>query len=114
LSSGRLFSHATCWLLANILSDPAARSGQFEPAAPLRLPFRCAVKTGTSSDFRDNWCIGFTPQFTVGVWVGNFDGAPMQGVSGASGAAPVFHRIMAHLHRRKPPVWPDKPDAVFT
>jgi penicillin-binding protein 1C len=108
-----LFSPSTCWLLADILSDPAARSAQFGPGGPLRLPFRCAVKTGTSSDFRDNWCVGFTPQFTVGVWVGNFDGAPMQGVSGSSGAAPVFHRIMAHLHAGKPPVWPAKPDAIF-
>jgi penicillin-binding protein 1C len=113
-SPPRLFSQATCWLLADILSDPAARSAQFGPGGPLRLPFRCAVKTGTSSDFRDNWCVGFTPQYTVGVWIGNFDGTPMQGVSGASGAAPVFHRIMTRLHGRVPPVWPAKPDAILT
>lgn len=109
-----LFSAETCWLLADILSDPAARSAQFGTGGPLRLPFHCAVKTGTSSDFRDNWCVGFTPEFTVGVWVGNFDGSPMQGVSGASGAAPVFHRIMAHLHERTPPVWPEKPSGILT
>jgi penicillin-binding protein 1C len=109
-----VFSPQTCWLLADMLSDPAARSAQFGTGGPLRLPFRCAVKTGTSSDFRDNWCVGFTPQFTVGVWVGNFDGSPMQGVSGASGAAPVFHRIMAHLHERTPPVWPEKPATILT
>lgn len=109
-----LFSPATCWLLTDILSDPAARSAQFGTGGPLRLPFRCAVKTGTSSDFRDNWCVGFTPQYTVGVWIGNFEGTPMQGVSGATGAAPVFHRIMAHLHRDTPPVWPAKPDSILT
>ena len=109
-----LFSKATCWLLADILSDPAARSAQFGSGGPLRLPFRCAVKTGTSSDFRDNWCVGFTPEFTVGVWLGNFDGTPMHGVSGVSGAAPVFHRIMAHLHERTPPAWPDKPANILT
>jgi len=112
--TAHLFSKTTCWLLADILGDPAARSAQFGTGGPLRLPFRCAVKTGTSSDFRDNWCVGFTPEFTVGVWVGNFDGSPMQGVSGASGAAPVFHRIMAHLHERTPPVWPEKPDGILT
>jgi len=111
--SDRILSTETCWLLADILSDPAVRSAQFGTGGPLRLPFRCAVKTGTSSDFRDNWCVGFTPQFTVGVWVGNFDGSPMQGVSGASGAAPVFHRIMAHLHERTLPVWPEKPAAIL-
>ncbi len=109
-----LFSGATCWLLADILSDPAARSAQFGSGGPLRLPFRCAVKTGTSSDFRDNWCVGFTPEFTVAVWIGNFDGTPMQGVSGASGAAPVFHRIMAELHERKPPTWFARPDNIIT
>jgi penicillin-binding protein 1C len=112
--SDSIFSRETCWLLADILSDPAARSAQFGTGGPLRLPFRCAVKTGTSSDFRDNWCVGFTPQFTVGVWVGNFDGTPMQGVSGASGAAPVFHRIMARLHEHDPPRWPERPAAILT
>ena len=72
------------------------------------------MKTGTSSDFRDNWCVGFTPEFTVGVWIGNFDGTPMNGVSGASGAAPVFHRIMTELHERKPPSWPGRPDNIVT
>jgi len=109
-----LFPEATCWLLADILSDPAARSAQFGTGGPLRLTFRCAVKTGTSSDFRDNWCVGFTPEFTVGVWIGNFDGTPMSGVSGASGAAPVFHRIMSGLHERKPPSWPARPDNIIT
>jgi len=67
----------------------------------LSLPFPCAVKTGTSANFRDNWAIGYTPRYTIGVWVGNFDGRPMQSVSGVSGAGPLFRDIMLLLERRE-------------
>ncbi|HET6406318.1 MAG TPA: transglycosylase domain-containing protein, partial [Chthoniobacteraceae bacterium] len=65
-----------CWLLADILSDNAARIPSFGTDSPLRFDFPVACKTGTSTDYRDNWAIAFTPEFTVGVWVGNFDGSP--------------------------------------
>jgi len=99
------FSETSFFLLADILSDPAARAPSFPPGGPLDLPFRCAVKTGTSSDFRDNWCLGFTPDFTVGVWAGNFENQPMKGISGVAGAAPIFHRAMLRLHRGRDPSW---------
>lgn len=86
-----------CYQIAHILSDPAARAATFRDAAPLRFPFTCAAKTGTSSDFRDNWCCGFTAEYTVAVWVGNFDNTPMQGISGISGAGPIFHRVMLRM-----------------
>lgn len=92
-------------LLADMLSDPSARAPAFPPGGPLDLPFRCAVKTGTSSDFRDNWCIGYTPEFTVGVWAGNFENQPMKGISGVAGAAPMFHRLMLRIHRDTKPTW---------
>ncbi len=92
-------------LIADILSDALARAPAFPPGGPLDLPFRCAVKTGTSSDFRDNWCIGFTPDFTVGVWAGNFENQPMKHLSGISGAAPIFHRVMVRAHRDTSPKW---------
>jgi penicillin-binding protein 1C len=60
------------------------------------------VKTGTSSDFRDTWTVGFTRDYTVAAWVGNFDGAPMQRVSGVTGAAPLWNRIIRHLAERVP------------
>lgn len=94
-----------CWLLADILSDPTARAESFGLVTPLRLPFRVATKTGTSSAFRDNWAIGFTPEFTVAVWVGNFDGTPMTDVSGVSGAAPILHDVFLHLHRTTGTSW---------
>ncbi len=85
------------FLLADILSDPEARAGGFGRGGPLELPFPVAVKTGTSKDYRDNWAVGFTPRHTVAVWVGNFSGAPMHGVSGVSGAAPLFRALVLAL-----------------
>ena len=103
---------ASCYLISDILSDNTARSAAFGPSSPLRLPFKAAVKTGTSSDFRDNWCIGFTNDFTVGVWVGNFDNSPMRGISGVSGAGPIFNRTMLALHENHPPSWLPRPDGL--
>ena len=106
-------SGASIHLITDILSDPAARAPSFPPGGPLDLPFRCAVKTGTSSDFRDNWCIGYTPEFTVGVWAGNFENQPMKGISGISGAGPVFHRAMLRLHRDHAPTWFQRPQGLI-
>jgi penicillin-binding protein 1C len=100
------------WLLADILSDSAARAPSFQPGGPLDLPFRCAVKTGTSSDFHDNWCIGYTPEFTVGVWAGNFEQQPMKSISGITGAGPIFHRAMLRLHQDRKPSWFERPPGL--
>jgi len=112
--SRRLFDPAAAYLIADILSDPDARAPSFGRHGPLELPFRCAVKTGTSSDFHDNWCIGFTRDFTVGVWAGNFDQSPLGGLSGVAGAGPVFHRTMVRLHRDHPPAWFEAPSGIAT
>lgn len=101
-----------CYLISDILSDTTARAPSFPPGGPLDLPFRCAVKTGTSSDFRDNWCVGFTPEFTVGVWAGNFEQQPMKNLSGIAGAGPIFHRAMVRAHRETPPSWFSRPDGL--
>ena len=55
------------------------------------------MKTGTSKDMRDNWCVGFTQRYTVGVWVGNFSGDAMHDVSGVTGAAPVWREVMDYV-----------------
>jgi penicillin-binding protein 1C len=98
-----IFTPSVCFILTNILSDSYARSPAFGLSSPLRLPFPCAAKTGTSKDFRDNWTVGYTTEYTVGVWVGNFDGTPMQHSSGITGAAPLFHDIMLFLHQNSEP-----------
>jgi penicillin-binding protein 1C len=73
-----------------------------------------AVKTGTSKDLRDNWCVGFTDRYTVAVWVGNASGAPMRAVSGVSGAAPIWHAVVQHLHEHRPSMSPSIPAGVIT
>lgn len=99
----RVFSKEAVYIITNILSDNSSRIKSFGEDSPLNLPFPCASKTGTTKDFRDNWCIGFTRKYVVGVWVGNFDGSPMEGVAGISGAAPLFHDIMIELQRKEYP-----------
>lgn len=97
------------YLIADILSDNQARTLTFGTHSPLRLPFRAAVKTGTSQSYRDNWTLGYTPEFTVGVWTGNFDNSSMLEVSGVTGAAPIWRDIFLHLHSRHALTWFDEP-----
>jgi penicillin-binding protein 1C len=81
-------------LLTDLLSDEGARAPAFGLDNALRFPFSVAAKTGTSRAYVDNWTVGFTHERTVAVWVGNFDGRPMQRVSGITGAGPLFARVM--------------------
>jgi penicillin-binding protein 1C len=100
------------WLIADILSDNSARAQSFGLQSALRFDFSVACKTGTSTDFRDNWALGYTPEFTVGVWVGNFDGSPMREVSGVTGAAPILHAVIEHLHSRFGTTWFAPPEQM--
>lgn len=86
------------FVVTDILADRNARAATFGLDSPLATRYWTAVKTGTSKDMRDNWCIGFSRRYTVAVWVGNASGAPMWDVSGITGAAPVWHAIMDRLH----------------
>ncbi|HEX5462581.1 MAG TPA: penicillin-binding protein 1C [Steroidobacteraceae bacterium] len=97
--SHRLLAPGATFVVSDVLGDPAARTVTFGLDSHLDTNFWTAVKTGTSEDMRDNWCIGFSRHFTVAVWVGNYDGDSMRDVSGVSGAAPIWHDIMAVLHR---------------
>lgn len=91
----RVFSPAVAAVIADILSDPAARAPAFGLDNALRFSFPVAAKTGTSRAFTDNWTAGFTRERTVAVWVGNMSGEAMRHVSGITGAGPLFHRVMA-------------------
>lgn len=109
----RALSPAAAFIVTDILADTDARVPAFGYGSPLSLPFACAAKTGTSKDYRDNWAIGYTTDFTVGVWAGNFDGAPMHGVSGVTGCGPIFRDVMLLLHRdRRPAAFPEPPGLV--
>ena len=92
----------TAYLITDILKDNQARSAQFGLNSPLVLPFDFAAKTGTSKDYKDNFALGYTPRWTVGVWVGNFDASPMQKVSGITGAGPILHDVSLATYARYP------------
>ncbi len=101
----RVFEAGAAFLLADMLADNSARAASFGLTSHLAFDFPVACKTGTSSDYRDNWSVGYTPEFTVAVWVGNPDGKPMRGITGVTGAAPVMHEIFEHLRRTAGTTW---------
>jgi penicillin-binding protein 1C len=107
-----VFEPAVAWQVLHMLADPAARAPTFGLDSPLVTRGWAAVKTGTSKDLRDNWCIGSSARYTVGVWVGNASGAPMHGVSGISGAAPVWRELMLLLHAQSPSAAPPPPPGL--
>ncbi|WP_342621117.1 penicillin-binding protein 1C [Rhodoferax sp. GW822-FHT02A01] len=100
------------FIVGDILSDTNARARTFGTDSVLATRFWTAVKTGTSKDMRDNWAVGYSERYTVGVWVGNASGAPMWDVSGTTGAAPVWAAVMAYLHQTQPSHAPRAPAGV--
>jgi penicillin-binding protein 1C len=98
LPEAQVIDPAAAFIVNDILVDAAARALTFGLASPLATRYPASVKTGTSKDMRDNWAVGFTSRYTVGVWVGNFSGEPMHEVSGVTGAAPVWREVMDFLH----------------
>ncbi|GBL36901.1 penicillin-binding protein 1A [Anaerolineaceae bacterium] len=108
LLSSRQPIHATraldariAFIITNILADNNARSAAFGAASVLNIGRPAAVKTGTTTNWRDNWTVGYTPELAVGVWVGNADNSPMRNVAGISGAAPIWHDFMRTALRGK-------------
>jgi penicillin-binding protein 1C len=111
----RVVSPEAAALVLDILSDADARTPGFGVETPFDFPFPVAVKTGTSRHFTDNWAVGVTRNFTVAVWVGNFTGRPMEGVSGVSGAGPLLYRAMLATATRFPPgALPEPAEAGLT
>lgn len=112
----RLLSRETSFLIQQILSDDGARSPVFGSASLLNIKGHpeVAVKTGTTNDLRDNWTIGYTPDFIVLSWVGNNNNTRMSGVvSGTSGAAPIWNKIMTRILTDKPKRLPAIPSGVI-
>ena len=100
------------FIVGDILADPAARAGTFGLASALATPYAASVKTGTSKDMRDNWTVGYTRRYTVGVWVGNFSGAAMHDVTGVTGAGPVWRDVMDYAMQGEAPVPAPAPEGV--
>jgi penicillin-binding protein 1C len=105
-------SPQAAFVVADILSDAQSRATTFGLDSVLATRFWTAVKTGTSKDMRDNWALGWSGRYTVGVWVGNASGAAMHNVSGSSGAAPIWADIMVGLHARTPSRAPEAPSGM--
>jgi penicillin-binding protein 1C len=98
LADGRELTPQEAYLLTNVLSDNNSRAAAFGSNSALRLSRSAAAKTGTTTDFRDVWTIGYTPQIVTGVWVGNNDNTPMDGVSSSRGAGPIWNRVMERIY----------------
>lgn len=114
LTGQRVVSPETAFLISHILLDNNARQEAFGPSSSLVIPNRAvSVKTGTTNDLRDNWTIGYTPQYLIATWVGNNDNSPMSAlVSGITGAAPIWNKLMRHVLEGSPDIWPKQPDGI--
>jgi penicillin-binding protein 1C len=111
----RIFTADVAYIMADIMSDDVARAPAFGANTALTLPDRkVAAKTGTTNGWKDNWTVGFTPQATVGVWVGNTDNESMENVTGLDGAAPIWNAVIAHYHQGLPAIWYDRPPGVVS
>jgi len=108
-----VFSEEVSYLLWDILSDPDARKPMFGDRVPLELPFKVALKTGTTKAYTDLWAIGVTREYTVGVWAGNFDGSPTYHVMSTEGATPLVRAVYAAIAARfGNPTEPDRPPTI--
>lgn len=115
LTGERAISQETAFLISHILLDNNARQDAFGASSLLVIPGHAvSVKTGTTDDLRDNWTIGFTPQYLVAVWVGNNNNAPMNQslVSGVTGAAPIWNKLMRKILEGQPDIWPKQPEGI--
>lgn len=112
----QVISPETAFIISHILLDNNARSAMFGESSYLNIPGKAvSVKTGTTDDKRDNWTIGYTPNFLTVVWVGNNDYQPMNPwlTSGVTGAAPIWNKVMKYVLKNQPNLWPIKPDTVI-
>lgn len=115
MNGPRVVSQETAFLISHMLLDNNARVDAFGPGSALYIPNRAvSVKTGTTDDLRDNWTIGFTPQILVATWVGNNDNSPMNPylVSGITGAAPIWKKLIMKALEGKPDIWPKQPEGI--
>lgn len=114
----RVLEPEVAWLVSHVMRDNDARAAAFGTRSQLFIPgHEVAVKTGTTNDLRDNWTIGYTPEYLTAVWVGNNNNSEMSAVvSGVTGAAPIWNDIMRYLlneyHGGTTTQWPDKPETV--
>lgn len=93
-----IYNEEVTSIISHILSDPHARDLEFGRYSLLNLPVQTAVKTGTSNDFRDAWVVGYNYKYIIGIWMGNSDQTPMDGLTGSKGPAPLLHSLFAEIN----------------
>lgn len=110
----RAMNRAPAYMTAHIMQDNSARSMAFGTNSQLVIKNKIvSAKTGTTNDLKDNWTVGFTPEFLTIVWVGNNDNTSMSYLaSGITGAAPIWHDIMSYILQDQEVSWPDRPSDV--
>lgn len=111
--SNRVLDERIAYIITDILSDDEARIAGFGRNSALNIGRPAAAKTGTTTDFRDNWIVGYTPNLVVGVWVGNADNTPMTDVTGVSGAGPIWNEFIRTVLRGKPELDFQRPDGIL-
>jgi penicillin-binding protein 1C len=108
----QVIDERVAFVITDILSDDRARVPSFGQNSVLNVGRPAAAKTGTTTDFRDNWVMGYTPDLVVGVWVGNADYSPMLQATGITGAGPIWHHTMRAAHKALPEREFSVPDGV--
>lgn len=111
--TNRILDERVAFLITDILSDNYARMGGFGLNSALRIDRPAAAKTGTTTDLRDNWIVGYTPNLVVGVWVGNADNSAMIESTGVTGAAPIWNHFMRDVLLGQPKLEFDIPEGVI-
>jgi penicillin-binding protein 1C len=110
--TNRVIDPRVAYIISDILSDNAARIPSFGPNSALNIGRPAAAKTGTTTDFRDNWVVGYTPNLVVGVWVGNADNSTMQDITGISGAAPIWNSFLRRVLLGQPELSFQQPPGI--
>jgi penicillin-binding protein 1C len=110
----RVFSPQAAFIISDILADPLARGRVFGGCLSMNEPYPLAAKTGTSTKYRDCWCIAYSPEYTVAVWVGNFTGWPTANLSGATAAAPIVADVVRELFGGRRPASFPRPEGVVS
>lgn len=112
----RIFDEESAYLITDILSNDRLKIRAFGTNNPLLFPFPISIKTGTSNNWKDNWTVGFTSQYTVGVWAGAFSGRPNNQYSATHGVGPLFHRVATLVNtyypKPAPPIWDVVPPSI--
>lgn len=112
--SNSILSDATAWIVLEMMADPSARLLTFGNPRFFSYPFPVAIKTGTSTNYRDAWLFCITPRYILGLWAGNFDGAPTYGLSGATACGPMAHDLLSDLQEGGMSGWFRQPESVVT